>query len=73
MMNSLLEKVCAIEKWLQTSTTAEESNVMVEHALTTKPQSLAIEITSSKISGPKKAKKTTENTPVVFLVEGLAI
>jgi hypothetical protein len=55
--NSLLEKLCRIEKWLQTSTTAAESSAFVVHASTTKSQSLAIKTIASKPSGLKKSNK----------------
>ena len=70
---SLLEKMCTIEKRLQTSTKAEESSAFMAHASTTKSQSLAIKTTLSKPSGSKKAPKTIEKTAAVFIVVWLAI
>jgi hypothetical protein len=60
MVNSLLEKLCTIEKRLQTLTTAAESSAFVAHASTTKSQSLAIKTTSDKPNGLKKSTKDRE-------------
>ena len=49
--NGLLEKLFTVEKRLQTFTTAAEKSAFVAHASTTKSQSVAIKITSSKPSG----------------------
>jgi hypothetical protein len=57
MTNGLLQKLFAIEKRLQTSTTAVESSAFVAHASTMKSQSVAIKTTSSKPSGSKKSTK----------------
>jgi len=56
-MNSLPEKLCMIEKGLQTSMTAAESSAFIARASTTKSQSLAIKTMLSKPSGMKKSTK----------------
>jgi hypothetical protein len=56
-MNSLPEKLCMIEKGLQTLMTVAESSVFIARASTTKSQSLAIKTMSSKTSGIKKSTK----------------
>lgn len=65
-MKSLLEKLCAIEKQLQTSTTAAESSAFMAHTSTTKSQSLAIKTTLSKPSGSKKSTKDTRENCSCF-------
>jgi len=71
-MNGLLETLFTIGKRLQTSTTAAESSAFVAYASSTKPQFLAIKMTSITPGRSKKKTKDNRENSICFHCRSLS-